>query len=259
MKSGLEILSDRMIKYCCCNGLVLNNDKTQLLVSSKQGCQIKMGSSHISSTNEINLLGVEFDSNFTTMPYLHKLARAANTRAALISRLSYSMPPHLLTTFANGLLMDKILASCPVTIPIRLNIEDRSFVGITEEINKAIKATAWSITKTKLSDKIRSEEVLQKANLKCLNESVASIMAVTVWKSKESMNPLGQCLFKEKLCTKSTRFQNSKEIQPPVPGYPNLASNLMARVWNSIPALQNASSLAAAKVISRKWAKNIPR
>ena len=93
--------------------------------------------------------------------------------------------------------MGKILASCPVTIPIRLNIEDRSFVGITEEINKAIKATAWSITKTKLSDKIRSEEVLQKANLKCLNESVASIMAITVWKSKESMNPLGQCLFKE--------------------------------------------------------------
>ena len=114
-------------------------------------------------------------------------------------------------------------------------------------------------TGIKLSDKIRSEEVLQKANLKCLNEAVASIMAVTVWKSKESMNALGQCLFKEKLCTKLTRFQNSKEIQPPVPGYPNLSSNLMARVWNSIPALQNASSLAAAKVILRKWSKDIPK
>ena len=73
------------------------------------------------------------------------------------------------------------------------------------------------------------------------------------------MNPIGQCLFKEKSKIRSTRFQNSKEIQPPVPGYPSLASNLMARVWNSIPALQNASTLGAAKDISRKWAKNIPR
>ena len=49
------------------------------------------------------------------------------------------MLPHLMTTFANGLLMGKILASCLFTIPIRLTVEDRSFIGITEEINKAIK------------------------------------------------------------------------------------------------------------------------
>ena len=220
---------------------------------------IKIGSSLILSTNEINILGIEFDSNFTTLPYLNKLARAANTRAAIISRLSFSMPPHLLSTFANGLLIGKILSACPITIPIRLGDQDRSFIGVTEEINKSIKATARSITRTKLSDKVRSEEVLRKANLKCLNESAASVMAVTVWKSRQSMNPIGQCLFKEKSCIRSTRFQNSKEIQLPVLGYPNLASNLMARVWRNIPALQNASSLGAARAILRKWARAIPR
>ena len=132
-------------------------------------------------------------------------------------------------------------------------------VNIYLLINKSIKSAARSITRTKLSDKIRSEEVLRRANLKCLNESVASIMAVTVWKSKKSMNPIGQFLFKEKSNIRLTRSQNSQEIQPPVPGYPNLASNLMARVWNSIPALQNACTLGAAKEISRKWARNIPR
>ena len=146
----------------------------------------------------INLLGVDFDSNFTTIPYLQKLARAANTRASLISRLSYSMPPYVLATLANGLLMGKILAACPVTIPIRLNSDDKFCSGVTEEINKAIKATARTITRTKLSDKVRSEDVLRKARLRCLNEAVASIMAVTVWKSKQSMNPLVHCLFKEK-------------------------------------------------------------
>ena len=58
---------------------------------------------------------------------------------------------------------------------------------------------------------------------------------------------------------KSTRLQNSKDIRLPVPGYPTLASNLMARVWNSVTGLQNASSLGAARAISQKWAKDIPR
>ena len=59
------------------------------------------------------------------------------------------MPPHLLSTFANGL-MGKILAACPAAIPIRIKNEDRYSVGATEDINKAIKAAARSITKTKL-------------------------------------------------------------------------------------------------------------
>jgi hypothetical protein len=225
----------------------------------KQKCDIKIGSSLISAAPEINLLGVDFDSNFLTTPFLHKLARAAKTRAALIFRLSFAMPPYLLTTFANGLLMGKILAACSLTIPIRLNSDDRSCIGVTEEINKAIKATARIITKTKLSDKIRSEDVLKKANLRCLNESVASIMAVTVWKSKQSMNPLGRCLFQERPSLRTTRSVSSNKIQLPVPGFQTLASNLMARVWNDIPELQHASTLAAAKTISRKWAKQIPR
>ena len=154
--------------------------------------------------------------------------------------------------------MGKILAACPLTIPVRLNHDDRSSITITEEINKSIKATARTITKTKLSDKIRSEDVLQKANLKCLNEAVASITTITVWKAKQSMNPLGHCPFQERPSLRSTRSTTSKEIRPTVPGYPNLASNIMARVWNTIPELQNTPTLGAAIAISRKWAKGIP-
>jgi hypothetical protein len=155
--------------------------------------------------------------------------------------------------------MGKVLAACPVTIPIRLNCDDRSCIGVTEEINKAIKSTARTITKTKLSDKIRSEDVLRKANLKCLNEAAASITAVTVWKSRQSMDQLGQCLFQKQSNLKSTRSATSNEIRPPVPGYPALAANIMARVWNNVPKLHNASTLAAARQISRTWAKEIPR
>ena len=169
------------------------------------------------------------------------------------------MPPHLLALFTKGLLMGKIFAACPITIPLRITNEDRQNVVVMEDINKAIKSSARTITKTKLSDRICSEDVLRKANLKCLNEAVASITAITVWKSKQSMDPLGQCLFHDKPKSRVTRLTTSKDIPQPVPGYPMLASNVMARVWNCIPDLRNAATLGAAKAISRKWAKTVPR
>ena len=83
---------------------------------------------------------------------------------------------------------------------INQNDHYHDYIGVTEEINKAIKTT-----KSSLSDKIRSEFLLQKAGLKCLNEAVASITAVTVWKSKTFMDPLGQHLFQEKPILQCTR------------------------------------------------------
>ena len=177
-------------------------------------------------------------------------------------RVSFSMPPHILTTLAKGLLMGKILASCPATIPLNLNNEDRTCIEVTDDINKAIKATARTITRTKLSDKIRSEDVLKKADLKCLNESVGSIIATTVWKTKQSMNPIGKRLFQERTIPEDCpvlRSQSSKNIRPPVPGYPNLALNIMAKVWNDIPELQSAKTLGGARTISHNLDRKLPR
>ena len=76
------------------------------------------------------------------------------------------------------------------------------------------------------------------------------------------MNPLGQILFKEK-CTndldRASRSATSNKIRPPVPDYSTLATNLMSRVWNDLPELQNAQTLTAARRIARKWAEKLPR
>ena len=78
--------------------------KVSFLVSK---FQINVGSSLISAFPVLKLLGIEFDRNFATTPSLKKLATAANTRASMIYRLGFSMPPHLLTTLANGLTYGK--------------------------------------------------------------------------------------------------------------------------------------------------------
>ena len=73
-------------------------------------------------------------------------------------------------------------------------------IGVTEDINKAIKATACTITKSRLSDKIRSEVLLQKADLKWLNEAVFSMYYnnYCMEVKKNLMDSLGQRLFQEK-------------------------------------------------------------
>ena len=87
-----------------------------------------------------------------------------------------------------------------------------------------------------------------------MNEATASVMAVMVWKARQEMNPLGVCLFAQKVHGKSTRLAESKNICPPVPGIHMLPSNLLAKVWNSVPGLHTASNLGTAKSIARKWA-----
>ena len=73
------------------------------------------------------------------------------------------------------------------------------------------------------------------------------------------MNPLGQCLLKERQRSRVTRSVNSSDVLPPVPGYPTLSTNVMTRVWNSNSALQTASTLAAARTAALKWAKTLPK
>ena len=127
------------------------------MTSSKQVIQVKIGGSIVTSQKSINLLGLEYDENFTTSPYLHNLEKEASTRAALIKRLSFGMPNCLLKPLANGLLIGKILCAAPAAIPIRLDPNEMPYLsGILTEIDKSIRSTARTITKTKLNDKIRT-------------------------------------------------------------------------------------------------------
>ena len=78
-----------------------------------------------------------------------------------------------------------------------------------------------------------------------------------IWKSKQAMDPVGRLLFPVKDPIKITRSYHSANATQPVPGYPLLASNIMARVWNSVPGLRSATSLGEASSKVRKWAMSI--
>ena len=76
------------------------------------------------------------------------------------------------------------MAAALVATPFRIDQGDKRAVKITEKISYALKSTGGTITRTRLTDKMRSETVLQKADLCGLNEMVATPSAMMVWKAK---------------------------------------------------------------------------
>ena len=71
------------------------------------------------------------------------------------------------------------------------------------------------------------------------------------------MNPLGSCIFPEKVNFRPVRSKNIHKATQPVPGNKTLASNLIAKSWNNATELHSVDTLAAAKIVSRKWASNL--
>ena len=214
----LEMIGNNMIQYCNENELVINTKKTQILTSAKQEIKVKVGQDIVASSKTISLLGLEYDENFSTTPYLKKLACEASTRAALIKRLSYGMP------YLSGILTD---------------------------IDKSIRATARTITQTKLKDKTRNEIVLWKAGLRSLTQAVSETMACSIWKALNEKNPLG-LIYQNSVPTIYTRSSNDSKLCLPIPGHPEAASNKLAQAWN-LMNLSSAKTLGSARALARIW------
>ena len=56
------------------------------------------------------------------------------------------------------------------------------------------------------------------------------------------MDPLGKRLFPERTIPCVTKSAYSNNTTQPAPGYPLLASNIMTRLWNTVPGLKTATS-----------------
>ena len=257
LSSELQFLANNMVNFCNKNGLILNAQKIQILTTARETIQLKINQDMVSSCPTISLLGLEYDTNLSTAPYLRQLARESNTRVALIRRLSYGMPHCLLKPLANGLLMDKILAAAPAAIPIKIYPNDKPYLtGILNDIDRSIKATARIITRTKLTDKVRSEITLWRAGLRSLNEAVSMTMASSIWKARKDMNTLG-CIFESKDSVKNTRSVTRLNLCQPVPGHPEVAANKLAQIWNLLN-LSSAKTLSSAKASVHQWYKKNP-
>ena len=78
-------------------------------------------------------------------------------------------------------------------------------------------------------------------------------MACAFWKSRMKMDPLGK-IFHAKLSSRITRSANSDSLCKPVPGYPEVAANKLAQIWNILD-LSSIKSLSGVRAAAREWCR----
>ena len=104
----------------------LNTRKAIKQILTMEHLEMFVGDSIVRADSEISLLGIDYNTNFSTSPYLQKLATEAKSRASMIYRLSFGVPPNLLRLLANGLVIGKTLAAAPAAIPFKIAYDDRT-------------------------------------------------------------------------------------------------------------------------------------
>eukprot|EP00095_Tigriopus_kingsejongensis_P011147 maker-scaffold534_size144770-snap-gene-0.36 protein:Tk11147 transcript:maker-scaffold534_size144770-snap-gene-0.36-mRNA-1 annotation:"zinc-binding dehydrogenase" len=93
----------------------------------------------ITPAPEIELLGVPFDRNFSTLPQEAILARDTKQRAGLVARLAHHLPRgEYLRHLAKGLVVGKVGYAAAVVVPPRL-------ISVNEPTSNSLKATQVAI------------------------------------------------------------------------------------------------------------------
>lgn len=267
VNSLLNARADVFFRYATSNGLVLNAGKTQLMVG---GCKatdlaaadfsIKVDSSVIRPSGELELLGVRFDRTLSTAPHGVNVARAAKQRAGLVARLAHHLPKgHYLTQLAGGLVVGKIsYAAAAVTAPRLLNTESKLPSASHTTVQVALNDTARTISGMKRSDHVRIPDLLNRAGLPSYNAIAVQATAMECWKASNSTSGdlVNRLVFPAMLPRKVTR-SNRAGIPNPLHGSSTFVAHA-ALLWEASPELRAAKTKHAAKKAARNLAKSAP-
>eukprot|EP00095_Tigriopus_kingsejongensis_P002374 maker-scaffold2630_size13758-snap-gene-0.3 protein:Tk02374 transcript:maker-scaffold2630_size13758-snap-gene-0.3-mRNA-1 annotation:"hypothetical protein H311_02490" len=114
VKSLLNQRAEGFARFAAGNGLIMNTSKTQLLLGGKvrradlEDFHVVVDGVTVFPDKKLELLGVKFDSSFSTFPHGASVAASARQRAAMIARLSHHLPRGAyLQQLARGLVLGK--------------------------------------------------------------------------------------------------------------------------------------------------------
>jgi hypothetical protein len=193
VRALLEEQADAFACFATGNGLILNAAKTQLMVGGNiknrdvTSFSVLVDGIKVSPANEMELLGVKFDNNFTTAPHDISVAKSARQRAALIARLAHHLPRgEYLRQLARGLVIGKISFAMAAVVAPRLGNGEALPSAAYKSVQVAINDVARSITGRERTDHVKIPSLLYWAGLPSVNELADRAVAMESWKANHS-------------------------------------------------------------------------
>jgi hypothetical protein len=260
-------------QYAMANGLALNGQKMQLLVGGKGvsagdlvNFSITVDGKTVSPASTFELLGVKFDSKFSTAPHDDAVAAKARQRSWYVARLANFIPKGpLLKILADDLVMGYLSHALAAVAAPRLGRRDdpqKKTKWSTTQI--AINDSARTIVGAKRSNCLSVHGLLARAKVDFVNAHIVQAVETETWTAFHSSdgdgrerNPLGVAMFG---CSqvdtdggRSSRAKTAGEVPVNLRGSDCLVQH-GAHLWN----LRRAETRGKAKSVARKLAAAAP-
>ncbi len=265
VKSRLEVLSGRLLRFALENTLSLNSSKTQIMWSGPGAPpSINVGPSVVPIGRELLLLGVVFDDKLSMAPHMRALVGTAKSLSALTRRLLHHLPRgRQVQDVVRALVRGRLGYAC-MLLPVRLKDEDPT-CQLLQTVQVQINDMARALLGRTRADQVPVETLLNLSGMPSLNRIAVRTVLLELWKSLRScdgpdgsLNPLGRLLNSEKTPSRRTRSTQAGDLPPPLRKSADTFIWTAHKLYNEVTSLRSASTLAAASRIADSFVSTIP-
>ncbi len=263
VRSMLGTLSGAVCRFMNDNYLVLNDEKTQiLLVGTSEQSPIQVGSAMVAPSDRVDVLGVSFDGSLSPLPHMRSSLASARSIAAATRRLSLHLRRGALQQVARALIVGKVGYGAAALKP-RLSSSDPQN-GDLLAMQTAVNDCARHIVGSNRRDKMPVKRLLLETGLPSLNHLIVEQIAIEAWKGMNYTGPngvkipIGEILCSTDSTRRHTRAAASSSIPPPTKFKCETFAWYAYKIWNDCPALRSAPNLSNASKAAKEYAASTP-
>ena len=258
--TNLEHCSTRLVELSSRLRLLLNAGKTQVMwVGGSSALEdlpsLRINETQVKPAASIEILGLKLDRKLSPTPYTTSLQSSLARGLGMLRRLAANLPPHLLSTFAQGLFFSRLRTYAGLVFTVRLNENDRCTQG-AKQIQVMINNVARVITNLRRVDHISVRDLLARANLPSLNSIVVEAAGMLAWSMTNEDHPLHNLYLASQIHS-VTRAAAAGAVRV-TDAQESIGVRNAQLVWNACPALRAATSKRTAKTVLGKFIKEIP-
>jgi len=185
----LEEDADQILRYMASNYLVANAKKTGFLLISRTRSSsqqsIKIGTESVLESDAHRILGLMVNNRLTWKDHVFgqgELLSSLNQRIGALKRLSFHVPSKYLAQIAQAIVVSKVRYGIGIYGAVRVHETDplpESLKDLQVILNHAMRIA----TKTRLSDRIRIEDLLDRTGFQSINRMSATDKLMLVWQA----------------------------------------------------------------------------
>ena len=192
LREKCEKSVDNLLNYMAANRLSANHDKTHILVvrrdkNHQEKLSFQVGKFTIIEKSSEKLLGMTVSNDLKWTDHLSKLEGYLRQRLFTLRRIEQQIPRSLLKRVADGIFMSKLRYGIAIMWPVRINESDPeplSIKGVKVVFNDMLRLLNGVARK----DKVSVKSMLSKLGWLSINQLVAEVRLVEVWKALNTEN-----------------------------------------------------------------------